>query len=1010
MTLHATDFREFHEEVHGYPPFPWQQRILDEVLENRWFPDLVDVPTGTGKTTLMDIAVFALAVDASDHATARWMPRRIFLVVDRRIIVDQAGNRALKLSRLLEQAHESRNGPTALRRVAEALSSLTGGGTPLSPAVLRGGTIRDDNWARRPDQPVLGASTVDQVGSRLLFSGYGVGSRSASIHAGLLGRDTLFLLDEVHLSQPFRETLAQLRRYGGDKWCEEQVAPPTQSVELSATPGEETDGTSRSVFRLQSSDLEHPLIQKRLSARKPAELVQTSSGTQKAFTKAALKASLQMVRNGHRTVGVVANRVASSRAICRELKALSEKMGFEVFLVTGRMRALDRQDLLDEIGPRIRAGRSRSQDDVPLIIVATQCIEAGADLDFDALVTECASLDALKQRFGRLDRLGEYGQAESVIVARKTDVSASGGDDPIYGDALKATWEWLEEMSSNLPEGEALDFGVHALGTLDPPPGLSAPAPSAPILLPAHLDAWSQTGPAPLVQPDASLWLHGPEERAKDVQVVWRADLREEELRTAAGSGETGRADRALLEILDRLALTPPASPEALAVPVSAARAWLTSDGPSEAEVFDVEGARDDADSENAGLRPALAWMGDRSQVISSARDLRPGTTLVVPTTYGGLSLGSWDAGAKNTVTDLGDRSQLVARGRVALRLHPSLFMLEGAEGIPMPSAGEPQPHEDTVGELLEWLDGLSAAPWLGMIRRELHRAGSRDVIVRRLNSQGGSGTSWWGIALKGRRPLALLRRLREEEVSRGPAAISTRRAEAESGLEHFIEDFGTEEHSSFLAQGIELDQHLTAVARTARDFAHQLGLSQELQEALWWAGRLHDLGKADRRFQMWLHGGDEIELAASGRHLAKSPLHFHDAPSRRVARQRAGYPRGIRHEMTSTAMVTANPNFLSRLDDPDLVLHLISSHHGWGRPFAPPVLDPDPVTVSFAPEIGENLTFSCSSEETLAAADSGVAERFWRLNRRYGWHGLAFLESILRLADHRVSEAEENA
>ncbi len=1010
MTLHASDFREFHEEVHGYPPFPWQQRILDEALENRWFPDLVDVPTGAGKTTLMDIAVFALALDAGDDVAARWMPRRIFLVVDRRIIVDQAGHRALKLSRLLEQAHEGRDEPTALGRVARALSSLTGGGTPLSPAVLRGGTIRDDNWARRPDQPVLGASTVDQVGSRLLFSGYGVGSRSASIHAGLLGRDTLFLLDEVHLSQPFRETLAQLRRYGDESWCEEQVAPPIQSVELSATPGKETDGTSRPVFRLQSSDLEHPLIQKRLSARKPAELVQTSSGTQKALTKAALKASLQMMKNGHKTVGVVVNRVASARAICRDLRVLSEKKGFEAFLVTGRMRALDRQDLLDQIGPRIRAGRTRSEDDVPLIIVATQCIEAGADLDFDALVTECASLDALRQRFGRLDRLGEYGRAESAIIARKTDVSASGGDDPIYGGALKATWDWLKGVSEALPEGEALDFGVHALGKLDSPPGLSAPAPSAPILLPGHLDLWSQTGPTPLVQPEVSLWLHGPEERAKDVQVVWRTDLGEEELRAAAGSGEAGSSDRPLLEILDRLSLTPPASPEALAVPVSAARAWLSSDGSSEVEVFDVEGARDQADSEHAGLRPALAWMGDRSQVISSASDLRPGTTLLVPTTYGGLSLGSWDAGAKDTVSDLGDRSQLVARGRVTLRLHPSLFPLEGSEGIPMPSAGEPQPHADTVEEVLEWLDGLSATPWLGIARGELRRASSRDIIVRRLNGQGRSGTSWWGIALKGRRPVALLRKLREEETARGPGATSSRRSGVESGLEHFVEDFGTEEHSSFLAQGIELDQHLEAVARTARDFAYQLDLSQELQEALWWAGRLHDLGKADRRFQMWLHGGDEIELAASGRHLAKSPLHFQDASSWRAARDRAGYPHGIRHEMTSTAMVSGNPDFLSRLDDPDLVLHLIASHHGWGRPFAPPVLDPDPAMVSFTPEIGEDVTFACSSEDTLAAASSGVAERFWRLSHRYGWHGLAFLESILRLADHRVSEAEENA
>ena len=82
-----------------------------------------------------------------------------------------------------------------------------------------------------------------------------------------------------------------------------------------------------------------------------------------------------------------------------------------------------------------------------------------------------------------------------------------------------------------------------------------------------------------------------------------------------------------------------------------------------------------------------------------------------------------------------------------------------------------------------------------------------------------------------------------------------------------------------------------------------------------------------------------------------------------------------------------------------DLLLHLVISHHGKGRPLVPPVSDGTLETVS-----GVVAGASVSAPADLSIVDWDQPARFRRLSDRFGPWGLALLEAILIRSDHAVS------
>ena len=54
-----------------------------------------------------------------------------------------------------------------------------------------------------------------------------------------------------------------------------------------------------------------------------------------------------------------------------------------------------------------------------------------------------------------------------------------------------------------------------------------------------------------------------------------------------------------------------------------------------------------------------------------------------------------------------------------------------------------------------------------------------------------------------------------------------------------------------------------------------------------------------------------------------------------------------------------------------------------------------------------DGRSMQINSDLAAGSLSIDMADRFWRLVARYGYHGLAWLEAILRLADHQQSEEE---
>ncbi|MCB1097440.1 MAG: type I-U CRISPR-associated helicase/endonuclease Cas3, partial [Verrucomicrobiae bacterium] len=941
-------FAEFFRELWTYDPFPWQVRLTNELCAGGEWPEWVTLPTGTGKTSCIDIAIYHLASQAHQLPSQRSAPVRIVFAVYRRIVVDEAFERAREIGKQLADALKTAAHP--LHPVASALALLAGddSASPLDVYPLRGGTFTNHAWARTPTQPLVLTTTLDQLGSRLLFRGYGVSEYARPLHAALLANDALLILDEAHTSRPFSQTLRAITQFRAH--AAEDLRTPFHSVQLTATPPASAGENS---FGLDAKDNENATISRRINAAKPTTLLPVVDGAKgksrhAAMAKEVCAKAQELIAAGTPRLLIVVNRVVTAETIREALEALAKKKGanqkLEIKLLTGRLRPLDRERRIAEINqwfPKDNASMPESS----LILVATQCIEVGADYDFDALLTELAPLDSLRQRFGRLNRTGRNIAGFGFIFTPE-DALDSAKPDPLYADVLPRVWNYLNGMPD-------LDFGISGLGPKLPKGGeiepLLSPMEDAPVLMPAHLDLLCQTSPAPHAEPEVSLYIHGPQRSLPEVYVVQRADL------------DRSDQTKALLEAV------PPLSTEAATLPIYLIAELLT-DEPADDNGGDVAGEAQPS-SKHSDALTTIAWRyrDGKASLITSIRDVRSGDFIVVSAT--------------TESDDQYELAYLTAKDMVRIRFTPAVAQ----------RLGKLIAATDDTADLLEVISGASgdgneesagfdAKIWKDLIRQ------IAPLISANIGDDRPEKIVW--------QHAAKLRPDRWRAVplpaanDNDPDGVIFEHPDRANFTRWPIDEDALRQSLVVARDEVVLDDHNRAVsARAARNASD---LPDSIIAALRDAGLWHDLGKADPRFQAMLRGLP-IYAAARKTQLAKSSDGFRPPHVVKVFREQAALPEGFRHELLSTIIV-AQSAVGQQHPERELLLHLIASHHGRCRALAPVVPDsaPVPFTVSVA---GQGIEYS-GNDCPLAHMKDGVARRFWSLTRRFGWWGLPYLET----------------
>lgn len=455
-------FADFFRRATGTAPYGFQSAFA----ELPKLPDLLEAPTGSGKTAM---------------AVLGWLWRRLHGTTAQKL---EAGRRlvfCLPMRTLVEQTER------AVRTWRERLGIAP---DALGVHVLLGGAV-DDAWEEYPDRDAILIGTQDQLLSRALMRGYAMSRFRWPVHFALLHNDCTWVMDEVQLMGVGASTAVQLQAFRERLG----VVGSAKTVWMTATLDEDrlrTVDMTRELTRLPFMSSE-PALQKRLQARKPVTKANSTIGkktdlgpTAKEIAEAHVPGTLTLV---------IVNRVARAQ----ELRALLAKDSRieATGLVHSRFRPADRRRIQNSVLSGSFTG----------VLVATQAIEAGVDISAKTMFTELAPWASLVQRFGRLNRAGEHGEAGAYWI--DLDIDDTELCLPYEAEQLRTARARLAGLSDAGPASLAGMTKDHE-------------SPTLPVLRRKDLIELFDTEPDLAGHDiDVSRYIRATDER--DVQVAWRA-------------------------------------------------------------------------------------------------------------------------------------------------------------------------------------------------------------------------------------------------------------------------------------------------------------------------------------------------------------------------------------------------------------------------------------------------------------------------------------------------------